>query len=252
MSTKLEKIKIGLCGATGRMGQAILTRIHKFSNCVISKQFNSTNNLHDLNELCNNSDIIIDFSTKEILEPLISHALKYSTKLVIGTTNLTSNHFELIKTASKDLPILYSANMSLGANLLGILAKKTAQILDDTYDVEILETHHRNKKDAPSGTAIMLGRIIAEAKNLNFNESKIFDRSNNNCVRKASEIGVVSMRGGNVHGVHDINFLGDDEVIILQHQALNKNSFADGAIKSAIWLSSKPAGLYSTLDVLNI
>ncbi|MGX6959751.1 MAG: 4-hydroxy-tetrahydrodipicolinate reductase [Rickettsia endosymbiont of Pentastiridius leporinus] len=235
-------INIGLSGATGKMGKTILERIGKFKNCIISAEFNSSNNVDDLDTLCKNSNVVIDFSTPEILEKLIDHALKYNTKLVIGTTRLEAPHFEYLKKASKTLPILYSANMSLGANLLGYLAKITSTILDENYDIEILETHHRAKKDAPSGTAIMLAEIIAAEKKLGI----AFNRGNK--TREKDEIGIVSLRGGNVHGTHDVFFLGDDESIILQHQALNKNSFAEGAIKAAIWLNDKPHGLYSMLD----
>ncbi|WP_341789598.1 4-hydroxy-tetrahydrodipicolinate reductase [Rickettsia endosymbiont of Polydrusus tereticollis] len=241
-------INIGLCGATGKMGQTIIERIGKFNDCKISEKFNSSNNLNNLDHFCKNSDVIIDFSTPELLEKLIDSALKHKTKLVIGTTDLKPQHFDYIKTAAQTLPILYSANMSLGANLLGALAKIAAKTLDNSYDVEILDTHHRAKKDAPSGTAILLGEIIAAAKGLNFDECAAFNRSDSGS-RKNNEIGISSIRGGNIHGIHDIYFLSDDETITLQHQALNKNSFADGAIKAAIWLADKPPGLYSMLDV---
>lgn len=235
-------INIGLSGATGKMGKTILERIGKFKNCRISAEFNSSNSIGGLNDFCKNSDVVIDFSTFEILEKLIDHALKYNTKLVIGTTGLKQSHFEYLEKASKTLPILYSANMSLGANLLGYLAKITSMILDETYDIEILETHHRAKKDAPSGTAIMLAEVIAAEKKLGI----AFNRGNK--ARENNEVGIVSLRGGNVHGTHDVFFLGDDETITLQHQALNKNSFAEGAIKAAIWLNDKPHGLYSMLE----
>ncbi|WP_341793588.1 MULTISPECIES: 4-hydroxy-tetrahydrodipicolinate reductase [unclassified Rickettsia] len=244
-------INIGLCGATGRMGQTIKDRISKFDQCRITAQFNSLNNLSNLYDLCKNSAIVIDFSTPELLEKLIDSALKHKTKLVIGTTGLKPQYLDYIKTAAKTLPILYSANMSLGANLLGVLAKIAAKTLDNSYDVEILDTHHRAKKDAPSGTAILLGEIIAAAKGLNFDECAAFNRSNNRG-RKDNEIGITSLRGGNIHGIHDIYFLSDDQTITLQHQALNKNSFADGAIQAAIWLADKPPGLYSMLDVFKM
>lgn len=234
-------INIGLSGATGKMGRTILERIDNFKNCKISVKFNSTRDLHELNDLCKNSDVVIDFSTPEILEKLVDSALKYDTKLVIGTTGLTSSQFKLLEKAAKTLPILYSANMSIGANLLGYLAKEATKILDD-YDIEILEAHHRAKKDAPSGTAIMLAEMVTAEKELDIT----FNRGNK--TRRNNEIGISSLRGGNVHGTHEIFFLGDDETITLKHEALNKNSFADGAIRAAIWLQDKQTGLYSMLD----
>lgn len=235
-------INIGLSGATGKMGRTILERIDNFKNCKISAKFNSTNNLDELDNFCKNSDVVIDFSTPEILEELVNCALKHNTKLVIGTTGLKPLHFTLLKKTAEVLPIIYSANMSLGANLLGYLAKEATKILND-YDIEILETHHRAKKDAPSGTAIMLAEVIADEKEL-----ITFNRGNER--RKKNEIGIASLRGGNVHGTHEIFFLGDDETITLKHEALNKNSFADGAIKAAIWLQhNRSPNLYSMYEV---
>ncbi|CAK6582772.1 MAG: 4-hydroxy-tetrahydrodipicolinate reductase [Rickettsia helvetica] len=238
----INMINIGLSGSTGKMGKVIAERIDKFKDCKISAKFNSTNNLDNF---CKNSDVIIDFSTPEILEKLINYALKHNTKLVIGTTGLQPQHFKLLEKAAQTLPVLYSANMSIGANLLSYLAKEVIKILDD-YDVEILETHHRNKKDSPSGTAVMLAETIASEKGLNI----IFNRGNR--PRSKKEIGISSLRGGNVHGIHEISFLGDDEIITLKHEALNKNSFAIGAIKAAIWLQDKPSALYSMQDIYKI
>lgn len=235
-------INIGLSGSTGKMGKTIIEKIDKFKNCNISAKFNSTNNLDDLDNFCKNSDVIIDFSTPEILEKLINYALKHNAKLVIGTTGLQPQHFKLLEKAAQTLPILYSANMSIGANLLSYLAREATKILDD-YDVEILETHHRNKKDSPSGTAIMLAETIASEKGLDI----IFNRGNR--PRKKEEIGISSLRGGNIHGTHEVSFLSDDEIITLRHEALNKNSFAIGAIKAAIWLQDKPFALYSMQDM---
>ena len=235
-------INIGLCGATGRMGKTISERIAKFENCRISAQFNSSNKSSDLDDFCKNSEVIIDFSSPKILENLIHFALKHNTKLVIGTTGFESMHLKCLERASKTLPILYSVNMSIGANLLNYLAREATRILDD-YDVEILEMHHRAKRDAPSGTAIYFAQTIAGKKGLDV----LFNRGNR--PRQKNEIGITSLRGGNVHGTHDICFLGDNETITLQHQALNKNSFADGAIKAAIWLRDKPPAFYSMYEV---
>ncbi|ADE29658.1 4-hydroxy-tetrahydrodipicolinate reductase [Rickettsia prowazekii] len=238
-------INIGLSGSTGKMGKTIIEIIDQFKDCQISGKFNSTNNLNDLDNLCKNSDVIIDFSTPEVSEKLINYALKHNTKLVIGTTGLKDQHFKLLEKAAQTLPVLYSANMSIGANLLNYLAKKITKILDE-YDVEILEMHHRNKKDSPSGTALMLASTIASAKGFNI----IFNRDNR--IKSKKEIGISSLRGGNVHGIHEIFFLGNDEIITLKHEALNKNSFAIGAIKSAIWIQNKPSALYSMQDIYKV
>lgn len=244
--------KIGLCGATGKMGQTIIQRVTKFSDCEIAALFSSKDDVKQLKNICSTSKVVIDFSVPEILEALVNHAMEYGVPLVIGTTNLKPAHFNYIKEASRVIPILYSANMSLGANLLAILSKISAKILDDNYDIEILDTHHRDKKDAPSGTAILFAKIVAEARGLNFDQYVTFNRSNKPRIK--NEIGVHSIRGGGVHGIHDVSFLSDTEIITLQHQALNRNHFADGAIKAALWLinNKKSPGMYSMVDVFNL
>jgi len=238
-------INIGLSGSTGKMGKTIIERIDKFKNCKISAKFNSSNNLDNLDNFCKNSDVIIDFSTPEILAELVNYALKHNTKLVIGTTGLQPQHVNLLEKAAQTLPILYSANMSIGVNLLSYLVREAAKILDG-YDVEILETHHCAKRDSPSGTAIMLAETIASERGLDIT----FNRGNR--PRKKNEIGIASLRGGNVHGTHEVFFLGDDEIITLRHEALNKNSFAISAIKAAIWLQDKLPALYSMQDIYKI
>ncbi|KAJ6644875.1 4-hydroxy-tetrahydrodipicolinate reductase [Pseudolycoriella hygida] len=150
---------------------------------------------------------------------------------------------------SHELAILYSPNMSLGANLLARLAVEASKYLNKNYDIEILEYHHRLKNDAPSGTAIMLGKTLAEARNLDFHDCAVFSRPSIG-KRKANEIGIVSVRGGQIHGKHEILFLGDHEIFSLQHTALSKESFANGAIQAAIWIADKEAGLYSMQELM--
>ncbi|MCC8418027.1 MAG: 4-hydroxy-tetrahydrodipicolinate reductase [Rickettsia endosymbiont of Bryobia graminum] len=240
-------INIGLCGSTGKMGKMIIERIGRFDSCKISSTFSRQNNINDLDEFCRNSQVIIDFSNGVLLEKLLESAIKYQNKLVIGTTGFESKLSDLMYSASKDIAILYSANMSLGINLLAILTEKAAKILDKNYDIEILESHHRMKLDIPSGTAIMFGKTLAEARNLDFNKDVIHNRHGK---RLSGEIGIASIRGGQVYGEHEIMFLGVNETISFKHQALNRESFADGAIKAANWIANKKAGLYSMLDVL--
>lgn len=241
-------IKIGVCGASGKMGRAIIEQI-SLGDYLVSGKFNSTNNIEDLAVFCQNSQVIIDFSSPEILEKLLYYAIKYNNKLVIGTTGLTEEHLNSMKKASKDIAILYSANMSLGANLLALLASQASSNLGNDFDVEIVEAHHRMKKDSPSGTAIMLGQTIADAKNQQFDKYVVYNRYPNS-PRQTNEIGITSIRGGQVYGEHEIFFLGDNEVITIKHQALNRKIFTDGAIKAAQWLSVKNNGLYSMKDIL--
>ena len=131
------------------------------------------------------------------------------------------------------------------------MAAKLATIFDSSYDVEILDFHHRMKKDAPSGTAIMLGQEIAKARGVNFKESAVFDRSKDG-LRQENQIGIASIRGGGLHGEHEVLFLGDNQVFTIKHQALSRESFADGAIQAALWLFKKPAGFYSMHDIYDL
>lgn len=244
-------INIGLCGSTGRVGRVIVKKVEKFDNCQISATFSRANNIEDLAEFCQRSTIIIDFSSAEILDKLLDYAEIYQNKLVIGTTGLSDQQFIRLNKLSQKLAILYSANMSLGANLLAVLTEQVAKILDHNYDIEIQESHHRMKNDAPSGTAIMLGKVAAKARNLAFDQYAIYDRALKGR-RQINEIGISSIRGGMVHGEHEVLFLGDDQVLSLKHQALSKESFADGAIRAGICLADKSAGLYSMKDVLKL
>ncbi len=225
-------MKIGLCGASGKVGQILSERVNAYYSreCHIEATFNSRNALNELANFCQNSDVVIDFSSPVILQALVENATRYKTKLVIGTTGLTLEHFKLLEEAAKVIPLMYSANMSVGANLLSLLATRAAAILAD-YDSSIIEYHHRHKKDAPSGTALMIAKAMAEY------TPKINDN-------------IFSIRSGGIYGQHDVLFANDDELITLSHQALNRKAFADGAIKAALWLHDKPAGLYSMLDVL--
>ncbi|WP_375327540.1 4-hydroxy-tetrahydrodipicolinate reductase [Candidatus Tisiphia endosymbiont of Nemotelus uliginosus] len=243
-----SSVTIGLCGATGKMGKVVMQRIEKFSNCRIVATFSRQNNIRELTEFCRSCEVIIDFSDREILEKLLNCALVYKNKLVIGTTGLTQEQISLIKGISKELAILYSPNMSLGANLLSVLATQASKFLGESYDIEIVDWHHRLKNDAPSGTAIMLGETLAKSRNLDFTECAVFSR-NQKGKRAANEIGIVSVRGGQVHGEHNILFLGDNEVISLKHTALSRESFADGAIQAALWVAKKEPGLYSMQDI---
>lgn len=241
-------IKIGICGASGKMGKTIIELI-RLGNYLVSGKFNSANQIEDLATFCQNSEVIIDFSSSEILEKLLYYATIHKNKLVIGTTGLTEKQLSCIREASKEIAILYSANMSLGANLIASLVATAAHSLGNDFDVEILEAHHRMKKDSPSGTAIMLGQTIAAAKNQQFDKCVVYNRYPNS-LRQTNEIGITSIRGGQVYGEHEIFFLGDNEVITIKHQALNREIFAEGAIKAAQWLFDKNNGLYSMKDIL--
>jgi 4-hydroxy-tetrahydrodipicolinate reductase len=247
----MSLIKVGISGANGRMGNAIESVIHSQSNrfTLIAKLTNQSTET-DISNACKNCDVIIDFSNATSLKNLTKFAAEHSTKLLIGTTALKKEHFDYIQEASKKNAIIYAPNTSLGANLLEDLSMKAAKILN-SYDVEIIESHHKYKKDSPSGTAIAIGKTIANAKGLDFNQSAVFDRSARG-LRKESDISFASVRGGGIFGEHEIIFASDNELVTVGHRALSRLAFAEGAVHAAAWLFSAPPALYSMRDVLDL
>ena len=180
---------------------------------------------------------------------MLEFAVENSIPAVISTTGLNDAQINLIKAASTKIPVFFSANMSLGVNLLCELAKKAAKVLQGSFDIEIVEAHHNQKIDAPSGTALMLADSITEA----LDEKPIyeFDRHSKRMKRTKNEIGIHSVRGGTIVGEHDIIFAGHDEVITISHSAQSKEVFAVGSVRAAKFLYNKPAGLYDMNSVLS-
>ena len=170
------------------------------------------------------------------------------TRLVVGTTGLQAEHFEYLKELSKHVAVLYTTNTSLGANLVAMLSAKAAQILQG-YDIEITEAHHKHKKDAPSGTALMIGQRISDALDVDFNKAAVFDRANKG-ERQDGEIGFSSIRAGGILGENEVLFADENELITIGSRALSRGTYADGALFVARWLSDKKPGLYSMQDVL--
>lgn len=245
-------IRIGIHGATGRMGESVAELANAQPNrYILAGKYNQSKTISSLQEFCQSSDVIIDFSAPSALLPLLQEAMRTQNKLIIGTTGLSVEHFEEINSAAKKIAVLYTANTSLGANLIAMLAAKSAQILSD-YDIEIIEAHHKHKKDAPSGTALMIGKEIATANNFDLKQQAIFDRANNKNTRKSKEIGFASVRGGGIIGEHEVQFAGENEIISIKHQALSRKAFAEGALVAASWIADKAPSLYSMKDIFGI
>lgn len=195
------------------------------------------------------ADVVVDFSTPEAVEELLRECCLRKLPLVLCTTGFTEQQKNLIRTASKEIPLLWSANMSLGVNLLGKLVKEAAEkLLPVGFDVEILEKHHRWKKDAPSGTAIFFVNSVDEA--LEYKHKCIYNRNNSQKRREKNEIGIASIRGGTITGEHDIIFAGEDEVVTFSHAAFSRRVFAKGALEAAGFLIGRPPGLYCMEEVI--
>lgn len=187
-------------------------------------------------------DVIIDFSHHTALPDLMEYAVKNNVPCVVCTTGHTKEEYEIMHKASESIPVFFSRNMSLGVNLLIALCKKASAALGMDYDVEIIEKHHHNKLDAPSGTALMIADAIADTRS----ESEyIYDRSGVRKKREPKEIGISAIRGGSIIGEHEVLFAGKDEVLTISHSASSRELFAAGALRAAGFIVGKPAGMYN-------
>jgi len=193
------------------------------------------------------ADVIIDFSHPSALAALLDYAVSHGTPAVICTTGLAEEQTAMIKRAAGRIPVFFSANMSLGVNLLRALAQRAAQVLGGTFDIEIVEAHHNQKVDAPSGTALMLADAIREVLP---DTHYVYDRSQVREKRGKKEIGLSAIRGGTIVGEHEIIFAGHSEVLRLSHSAQSKELFAAGALNAAAFVVCKPAGLYDMRDMM--
>ena len=255
--------KIAIAGAKGRMGENLIQSGLSNENTEIVGIFDITD-IDDIflkkvglpenvkisrEESFIAADAIIDFTSPAALFSFTESAVANNTSLIVGTTGLEEKHFKLLEQAGRSTKVFYAPNMSFGVNSFFNLARKAASQLKN-FDIEIIETHHRYKKDAPSGTAIKLGEEIAEE--LGYSKEQFnFDRQQKGIERKNKEIGFSSIRGGNIPGEHTVIFHGDNESIELTHKSYNRKIFSDGAIDAAIWLSSQKNGLYTFRDMIN-
>ena len=246
-------VKLLLNGCLGKMGQAVEACVNSRDDVMIScgvdiaegnKTYPVYNCFVDVEET---PDIIIDFSNPLVLDDMLCFAVSKNIPVIICTTGFSEEQVKKIKDTAKDIPVFYSGNMSLGINVLIALSKMAARVLSDSFDIEIVEKHHNQKIDAPSGTALMIADAIAEeVKDTQY----IYDRHAYRKKREHNEIGIHSIRGGTIVGEHEVIFAGHDEVVSLKHQAQSKGVFAAGAVNAAVYLKDKPAGLYDMSDVL--
>lgn len=241
--------KIILTGACGKMGKVIRSVVSGREDCVIvagvdkfndgSRPFPVYEKIADVTE---KADVVIDFSNPSLLNDLLTYSESTDTALVIATTGFDECQKKKIKDASAKCPVFFTYNMSIGINLLANLAKKAVQVLGDDFDIEIVEQHHNQKIDAPSGTALMLADAITEEieKPMKYE----YDRHSKREKRTKNEIGIHAIRGGTIVGEHEIIFAGRDENITLSHSARSKEIFAVGAVNAAVFMTGKAAGMY--------
>ncbi len=230
----MSALQIGLVGAGGRMGQAIVHLAGTMPEVEIA----------DL-ERC---DVIIDFSHANATASTLAHGKP----VVIGTTGQAQAERDKIAAAAERLPVILSANFSIGVNALFALTRRAAELLGSEFELEVVEMHHRLKKDAPSGTARRLAEILCEARGLDYERDVVHGREGMTGERPARQIGMHALRGGDVVGEHTVIFAGAGERLELMHQAASRDTFAAGALRAAQWLMGKPPGLYSMEDVLGL
>ncbi|NCC87417.1 MAG: 4-hydroxy-tetrahydrodipicolinate reductase [Clostridia bacterium] len=245
-----------LSGCNGKMGKFIANCVEQRDDCEIIAGIDISNKKNDcfevfesINDFKKKADVIIDFSHPSSLEKLLEYAVSTNTPAVVATTGLSNEQIENIEEVSKKVPIFFSANMSLGVNLVRELAEKATKVLGSSFDIEIVEAHHNQKIDAPSGTALMLANSISEQ--LRTPPVYEFDRHSKRAKREKNEIGIHAIRGGTIVGEHEIIFAGHDEIIKISHSAMSKEIFATGSINAALFLCGKPAGLYSMSDLID-
>ena len=249
-------INIALFGCNGKMGQVISNLLSNDAEARIAFGFdintekkNSYPVYDDVNKIQEKADVVIDFSHPALLPSLISYCKENSVGAVIATTGLSEEQIKEIEDLSKKVAVFRSANMSLGINLLISLVKKAAAILEDKFDIEIIEKHHNQKIDAPSGTALMIADEIADT--LKNAPQYVYDRHSVRKKRAKNEIGLHAIRGGTIVGEHDVIFAGNDEIIEINHKAMSKEIFAVGSIKAAKYIADKKSGMYSMTELIN-
>lgn len=249
-------VKIIMHGCCGHMGQVISDLVEKDTNAEIVAGIDVTDKgntsypvFTDIHECKTEADVLIDFSSAKAADALLDYCVERSLPVVLCTTGLSEEQLAKVEETAKKIPVLKSANMSLGINTLMKLIQDAAKVLATAgFDMEIVEKHHRLKLDAPSGTALALADSMNEA--LDEKYAYVYDRSQERKKRDKYEIGISAVRGGNIVGEHEVIFAGQDEVIEFKHTAYSKAVFAKGAVQAAKFLAGKPAGFYDMSDVI--
>ena len=256
----MKKINLAITGCMGRMGQQLIKSsksnnnfrlVNLTENRIINKKFNGIKPEPNTEKAFKKTDIIIDFTIPKCTIEVLKIASKLKKRVVIGTTGFTQKEDIIIKKYSKKIPILKAGNMSLGVNLLMYLTEITSKSLGDNYLSKIFEVHHKHKKDYPSGTALMLGKGIADGKNkdlFNLIGKKFLNKKN---FPYGKKINFNSIRKGKIIGEHKVKFSSGKEIITLNHEAFDRTLYSDGALTAAKWLMKKKPGLYSMRDLLN-
>lgn len=265
-------MKVAVLGAAGRMGRAVLSCIYESSDLKLVGAITEPGDSllgRDAGELVgaasagvpltdersqglHAAQVAVDFTLPAVTEANLKACVDHGTALVIGTTGLEARQLNAMERAAHEIPIVYARNMSVGVNVFTELVARAAKALGDGYDIEIAETHHRNKVDAPSGTALALGERIAAAQGRKLSQVAVYTRNGQTGPRVPGTIGFSVVRGGNVVGEHTVRFIGAEEEVEFSHRAADRKTFARGALRAARWAAGQAPGLYSMADVLGM
>ena len=241
--------KIAITGSNGRMGQALIEAVKLNPNVSEGSILNRGD---DIKRVLKDFDVLIDFTRPEATLDALSICQSAGKAMVIGTTGFSDDALKVIDQASSDIPIVFAPNMSVGVNLTLKLLETTAKVIGADSNIEIVEAHHRHKVDAPSGTALKMGEVIANALGRDLSDCAVYGREGKEGPRDRQTIGFSSIRGGDVVGEHTVTFFMEGERVEITHKASSRMTYANGAVKASQWLTNKPNGLYSMQDVLDL
>lgn len=263
--------RIAITGAAGRMGKALLEATYQAAGMTISAAIERPGSsvlgadagelagigrlgvpVVDSVETAGEFDVLIDFTRPEVTLANLAVCVQRGSAMVIGTTGFSDEQKQLIAQASQDIAIVFAPNMSVGVNLCLKLLELTAKVLGDEVDIEIIEAHHRHKVDAPSGTALRMGEVVAEALGRNLKDCAVYGREGRTGERERKTIGFETIRAGDIVGEHTVMFADIGERVEITHKATSRMTFANGAVRAAQWLSEKSPGLYDMQDVLGL
>ena len=245
----MKPLRLLINGARGRMGQMLIACAANDPALQVTAEIDAGD---DFAKAVPQADAVIDFSHHSVIEPVLARCVEHRRILVIGTTGHTDAQIAAIKHAAEQIAIVFAPNYSVGVNTLFWLTRKAAEILGPAFDLEVVEMHHRLKKDSPSGTAKRLAEILAEVRQLSYHDDTRHGRVGIVGERTRSEIGMHAIRGGDVVGDHTVIFANNGERVELAHKASSRETFARGALRAALWARDQPAGLYDMQDVLGL